>query len=113
MQEFTKIELEVKNPQGVTKRFTCDMTAEVVWKRGKGEIVPCPWLVHFHANYDALDDFTGYRGAFAVIHYNYLEGCATEGEIESSDDEVLATWKFLADGKPVTYEQLSNVCVEI
>ena len=113
MHEYTKIELEVKNPQGVTKRFTCDMNAQVVSKGGKQILVPCPWLVNFHANYDILNAFTGYCGAFEVIRYNYLEGCSTEGEIESLDDEILATWKFLADGKPVTYEQLSDTCVAV
>ena len=106
MQEFTKLELEVKNQQGITKRFTCDLVTD--WVRKAGEAIPvvCPWLVNFHANYAVLNDFTGYRGAFEVIRYHFLEGCSADGEIESSDDEILATWQFLADGKPVSYDTL-------
>lgn len=108
MSTYTKIQLEVTNSQGVTKNFTCDLIKESVLKGGKQISLSAPWLVHFHANYDVLSDFTGYRGAFEVIHYNYLEGCATEGEIETDDDQILAAWKFLVDGKPATFEQLSS-----
>jgi hypothetical protein len=106
MQTFTKLELEVQNPQGVTKRFTCDMTTEWVLKGGKQIPVACPWLVNFDATYEQLDNFTDYRGTFEVIHYNFLEGFTVTGEIETSDDEVLATWKFLIDGKTADIEAL-------
>lgn len=108
MQEFTKIELEVKNPQGVTKRFTCDMTTEWVWKGGKHIPVACPWLVDFDSNYELLDNFTGYRGTFEVIHYHYIEGSFVTGEIVTSTVQTLATWKFLVDGKPADIEALQE-----
>ena len=108
MQEFTKLELEVQNPQGITKRFTCDMTTEWVWKGGENIPVACPWLVDFDASYELLDNFTGYRGTFEVIHYNVLEGGFTTGELESFNDEVLATWKFLIDGKPASIKELES-----
>ena len=106
MQEFTKLELEVKNQQGITKRFTCDMTTEWIQKGGKTIPIGCPWLVDFDSSYETLDDFTGYRGTFEVVHYNFIEGCSADGDIESSDYEILATWQFLVDGKPANYEDL-------
>jgi hypothetical protein len=105
MQEFTKIELEVKNPQGVTKRFTCDMTMDYVWKGGNRITVACPQLLSVEAC-EELDDFTDYSEAFEVIYYNFLEGCFTTGEITSRDDRVLATWKFLVDGNPANIDEL-------
>jgi hypothetical protein len=108
MQEFTKLELEVQNPQGIIRRFTCDMTTEWVWKGGKNLPVACPWLVDFDSNHELLDNFTGYRGTFEVIHYNVLEGGFFTGELESSNDEVLATWKFLIDGKPASTKKLES-----
>ena len=108
MQEFTKLELEVRNPQGVTKRFACDMTTEWVWKGGNHIPVACPWLVDFDSSYESLDDFTGYRGTFEVIHYIFLEGPFVTGEIETSEEEVLATWKFLIDGKTADIQALQE-----
>ncbi len=109
MQEFTKIQLEVKNQHGATKRFTCDMTTEWVWKGGKHIPVACPWLVDFDSNYELLDNFIGYRGTFGVIHDDFLEGPFATGEIETSEEEVLATWKFLVDGKPADIEELQEL----
>jgi hypothetical protein len=62
----------------------------------------------FETAYDHISDFTTYRGAFEVIHYLYIEGSLVTGEIETSDDEILATWKFLVNGEPVNFDQLKE-----
>ena len=109
--EYCKIELEVTNPQGISKRFTCDLDTQTVFVgvSGKPTSILCPWLADFEASYVALDTFTGHIGTFEIVHYCFVEGCITFDTIDDDDDNVLASYQILVDGKPFTYEQIQNL----
>lgn len=102
------IQLEVTLPNGQSTVVDIKPVFEHIMQGGQKKKIVAPMLDTFETTYDHLSDFTGYRGAFEVVHYCYVEGDMTTGEIESSDDEILATWKFLVNGKPVSFDQLKE-----
>jgi len=102
------IQLQVNLPSGKSTVVDIKPVFEHVMQGGQKKKIVAPMLDTFETAYDHISDFTGYRGAFEVIHYQYVEGSFVTGEIESSDDEILATWKFLVNGEPVNFDQLKE-----
>lgn len=102
------IQLQVTIPNGESVNLDIRPVYETVLQGGQHKKIVAPMLDVFERSYDYMSKFTGYRGAFEVVHYCYVEGDMTTGEIESSDDEILATWKFLVNGKPVSFDQLKE-----
>lgn len=106
-----KIELEVTNPQGISKLFACDLDTQKVFVgvSGKPTSILCPWLADFEASYVALDTFTGHIGTFEIVHYCFVEGCIASETIQDDDDNVLASYQILIDGKPTTYDEFQTL----
>ena len=102
------IQLEVTLPNGQSTVVDIKPVFEHVMQGGQKKKIVAPMLDTFETNYRKLSVFTNYRGAFEVIHYHYVEGSFVTGEIEGLDDEILATWKFLVDGKSVDFDQLKT-----
>ena len=102
------IQLQVTLPSGKSTVVDIKPVFEHVMQGGQKKKIVAPMLDTFETAYDHISDFTTYRGAFEVIHYLYIEGSLVTGEIESSDDEILATWKFLVNGEPVDFDQLKE-----
>lgn len=102
------IQLQVTIPSGEFVNLDIRPVYETVLQGGQHRKIVAPMLDVFERSYDYMSKFTGYRGAFETVHYCYVEGDMTTGEIESSDDEILATWKFLVNGEPVSFDQLKE-----
>lgn len=102
------IQLEVTIPNGQSTVVDIKPVFEHIMQGGERIKIVAPMLDTFETAYDHLSDFTGYRGAFEVIHYHYVEGSFVTGEIVTSTVQTLATWKFLVDSKPVDFEELKE-----
>lgn len=102
------IQLQVTIPSGEFVNLDIRPVYETVLQGGQHKKIVAPMLDVYDRSYDYMSKFTGYRGAFETVHYCYVEGDMTTGEIESSDDEILATWKFLVNGEPVSFDQLKE-----
>lgn len=102
------IQLQVTIPNGESVNLDIRPVYETVLQGGQHRKIVAPMLDVYERSYDYMSKFTGYRGAFETVHYCYVEGDMTTGEIESSDDEILATWKFLVNGEPVSFDQLKE-----
>lgn len=102
------IQLQVTIPNGESVNLDIRPVYETVLQGGQHKKIVAPMLDVYERSYDYMSKFTGYRGAFEVVHYCYVEGDMTTGEIESSDEEILATWKFLVNGEPVSFDQLKE-----
>jgi hypothetical protein len=102
------IQLQVNLPSGDSVKLDITSVFQTVLQGGEHKRIAVPVLDIYDRSYDYMSKFTGYRGAFETVHYCYVEGEMTTGEIESSDDEILATWKFLVNGLPVDFDQLKE-----
>lgn len=102
------IQLQVNLPSGESTKIGIKPVYETVLQGGQHKKIVAPMLDVYDRSYDYMSKFTGYRGAFETVHYCYVEGSFVTGEIESSDDEILATWKFLVNGEPVNFDQLKE-----
>jgi hypothetical protein len=95
------IQLEITSPNGESTKVGIKAGKDRVLQGGKTKIIAVPCLDEFEVVPD-------HRWAFEVAYFCYVEGNMVEGDIESSDDEILATWKFLVDGKSIGFAQLEK-----
>ena len=104
-----QLSLEISLSNGDKKAFPLSLTSQTVSKGGKQISIVTPWLIGFEDTYLAIDTFTGLVGTFEIVNYCFVEGCITQETIDAYDDTVLATYRILLDGNPVTYEQIQNL----
>ena len=103
-----KIQLQVIIPCGRAHYVDIKPVYDYVLQAGKSKKIVAFAFETFFRDNQYLVDLTNYTGIYETIYYHFVEGCSAEGEIESPDDEILCTWKFLVDYKPVNFEQLKN-----
>jgi hypothetical protein len=103
------LSLEIILSNGDKKVFPLSLTSQTVSKGGKQISIVTPWLTDFEDSYLAIDIFTNHVGTFEIVNYCFVEGCMTSQTIDDDDDNVLASYRILLDGNPVTYEQIQNL----
>jgi hypothetical protein len=103
------LSLEIILSNGDKKVFPLSLTSQTINKGGKEVSIVTPWLIGFEDTYLAIDTFTRLVGTFEIVNYCFVEGCITQETIDAHDDTVVATYRILLDGNPVTYEQIQNL----
>ena len=106
---MNKLTLEITLSNGDRKVFPLSLTSQTINKGGKEVSIVTPWLIGFEDTYLAIDTFTKLRGTFEIVNYCFVEGCITQETIDAYDDTVLASYRILLNGDPVTYAQIQDL----
>jgi hypothetical protein len=108
---MNKVELEVTLSNGNTTLIAVKGVQESVLQGGKIKKITAPTLDGFDLNkpylLDSNETSLHIQDLFEVVHYCFVEGEMTSGDIEGDDEVgVLATYQFLINGNPSNFSEV-------